>query len=211
MGLVDWIGALVRLAWSAYALDHMHAGERLTVLFEEVVLPCAAIVLERNDEEADALMTPRVRAVMNHCMDRIVAIFMSYARSDVYSSEARESLDTINLAELCFMCSEGKLLDTQLTLIQLTSIFDYVNTLAEEDADYEHDDRELDFDEFVLLIVRICFLREQWRSLLPFELTLQRWLHETFLPEYERLLDLKKRGLIDAKVRRNLNGSKSLL
>ena len=39
----------------------------------------------------------------------------------------------------------------------------------------------------------------------------QRWLYETFLPEYERLLDLKKRGLIDAKVRRNLNGSKSLL
>ena len=212
MGLVDWIGALVRLAWSAYnTIEHMHVGERLTVLFEEVVLPCAAIILDRNEDQADALMTPRVRAVMNHYVDRVVAIFMSYARSDVFSSEARESLDTINLAELCFMCTEGKLLDTRLTLIQLTSMFDYVNTLAEEDADYEHDDREMDFDEFVLLLVRICFLREQQRSHLPFELTLQHWLHATFLPDFEHLLHLKKRGLIDAKVRRNLNGTKSLL
>ena len=112
------------------------------------------------------------------------------------STGAMAAMGSINLQELVFMMREGKMLDDNLTMATLSSIFTAVNTSFEEAGD-DTDEQELDFNEFLQVIARTCHFKipERERSGTPFEETLQSWLQLIFVPIYRGLVKLKKDGV----------------
>ena len=56
-------------------------------------------------------------------------------------------------------------------------------------------DSELTFDEFCVLLARVCELKTAQQAQAElFAFRLQRWLHSTLLPVFREVKALKKRG-----------------
>ena len=112
-------GALVRLAWACLPPSPGGAGlastdgvgARLTRLLEGVVLPALDDVVNRADPLACTLERGRVRAVLEHYERDLRLIFSSYAAADQSkpaSGSVRKAADSVNLAELTYMVTEGR-------------------------------------------------------------------------------------------------------
>ena len=143
------------------------------------------------------LRSHHVAAILRHYEPDLLKIFNSYAQADQSAPGALGSLDTVSLPELIFAMKEGKMFDNNLTVAKLTSLFARINTAAEDDADGDDDAQELCFDEFVKLVAAVCDTKvpADTREGVPFELTLQSWLHLIFLPKFRTILKDKARGI----------------
>ena len=230
MSIQEWIGGLIRLAWSCFELPNDRAdgkgggggggggspergeaaaagdgaspkplrlGARITALIQEAVLPGAKDHLNKQDPMEEHLANRRVRAVLEFYAPEIREIFGSYAQADQNSAGSLTSLDTLNLNETLFMLKEGQLMDEKLTLLAVTSIFAAVNAGAEEEEEGDDDEAELCYDEFVVMLARVCDCKvpEDTRNDTPFENVLQTWLHDVVIPEFKMILQLKRRGV----------------
>ena len=207
MGLKEFVGALVRLAWqqlrpsspSPDAAAHPNrlrgVGARLTAFLVGAVLPSMEKKLAVADPMLSELARPRVRAILEHHDKDLRQIFASYAAADM-GVEAQAAQDSVNLAELMFMVKEGKLIDANLSVSAVSQIFSTVNAQSEEEEDGDDDESELVYDEWVQVIARCCNAKipEEARGGEPFEYTLQSWLQLVFVPTYKRLLKEKARG-----------------
>ena len=143
------------------------------------------------------LRSHHVAAILRHYEPDLLKVFNSYAQADQSAPGALGSLDTVSLPELIFAMKEGRMLDNTLTVAKLTSIFARTNATNEDDADGDDDVQELCFEEFVQLIAAVCDTKvpADTREGVPFELTLQSWLHLIFLPKFRTILKDKARGI----------------
>jgi len=100
-------------------------GERLRRLMEQAVLPASEHLLSDDDEafEAELFGSRRVRAITEYYKEFLVDVFAIYARSDAALNQKAGHLCKMNFAEVIFLCKEGNLLDEQLSLVQMTSLF----------------------------------------------------------------------------------------
>lgn len=101
--------------------------------------------------------SPRVLAIFKAHEAQLRHIFHTYAQADKSlkpkqpgskQKQGKGADNSINLRELLVMVKEGGLLDEELTVHNVTSIFNFVNSLSEEEGE---DDQamELDFDEML--------------------------------------------------------------
>ena len=128
----------------------------------------------------------------------VQAIFRSYAAANAIAGVNNSAtMDTLDLKEIEYMMKEGEMLDDNLTILKLKTLFDEVNSGAEEDG-LDDDADELVYAEFVDLLALICDAKvpEDTRGGEPFEYTLHAWLKLRFLPLYKRLLKEKQKGLL---------------
>ena len=70
-------------------------------------------------------------------------IFTSYAAADM-DIDAQAAQDSVNLTELMYMLTEGKLLDgVNLSISKVSQIFAHVNTSADEEEEGDEDEAAL--------------------------------------------------------------------
>jgi len=203
--LHEFIGSLVRLAWSCFTHGASGNGssatsnrecpltERIEPFMDLVLLPACAKMIEREDPFERVLRTARVQAIIEYYKKQLFPIYCSYAQAD----KSDEDAETINLKEIIYMYKEGAMFDEGFSLPQLIEIFTLVNQTFEELSE-DADETELIFDEFVSVVARTCDVKipEAKRGGGGFELTLQSWLHLYFIPKYEALMKEKRRGTI---------------
>ena len=172
--LHEFIGALVRVAWSAFPRGfHVEAagvvvgtvdvdevgdddeeadvGERLRCFLQCALFPLFEKMQEIADPLEAMMESERVRAVIRHHDPILRDVFEIYARADARSLGAMSSMDTINLPELVFLMKEGKLLDDTMTMAEVTQIFSKVNSSFGEAGD-DDNEMELSFEEFTQAI-----------------------------------------------------------
>ena len=193
MGCREFVGALVRLAW--LQLPKLGGvGERVTRFLNGAVFPALVSRLQIDDPMGEQLQRRRVRAILDHHDRDLRSIFRSYAAADM-DIDAQDAMDSVNLAELMYMCKEGRLLDAALTVSKVAAIFSQVNA-AEEDEGGDDDESELVYDEWVQVIARICDAKipEDKRGGECFEYTLQSWMQLVFVPCFKQLLKDKAKG-----------------
>ena len=210
MGQREFVGGLVRLAWAGISasIDRRPSavcaangvGARLHALLQDAILPALDEELKKADPMAHVLDVRRVRAIIQYYNPSLSQIFRAYAAADK-SIEAQTAQSSINLAELMFMCKEGRMIDSTLSGSRVSQIFYLVNMQSEQDAAAglggDDDESELTYDEFVQVIARICDAKipEASRGGEPFEYTLQAWLQLYFIPTYKPILKAKARGM----------------
>lgn len=80
---------------------------------------------------------------------------------------------------------------------QVMKIFTVVNAGSSEVEDADDNEQELDYEEFLQVIGRICdaAIPEANRGGEKFETSLQSWLQVVFLPPYKKLLRDKSQGI----------------
>ena len=99
--------------------------------------------LERGDPMAAVLDMPRSKAVIAFWEKDVRQIFTSYAAADM-DIDAQAAQDTVNLTELMYMLTEGKLLDgVNLSISKVSQIFAHVNTSADEEEEGDEDEAAL--------------------------------------------------------------------
>ena len=112
--------------------------------------------------------------------------------------------------QVLFFVKDGNLFDGgQLTHTEVTRLFtlsnlpdelDDENEMTKEDwelGDAEDDGDEISFNEFCKLLARICNCKipPENRGGNPFEVTLNNWLGLQIIPNYNRILKDKARGI----------------
>ena len=108
------------------------------------------------------------------------------------------TLESLNMAELLFMLKEANLLDDNLTVSKVGTIFTQVNVSSEEVEGGDEEEAELVFDEFLQVVVRLCDAkippanRENGEE---FVFTLQRWLKIMFIPTFKRIIKTTRQRL----------------
>ena len=119
------------------------------------------------------------------------------AQADQNSTAARDSFDSLNLQEIIFLLKEGGMFTNDFTVNQLMKIFTAVNARSSEMEEGDSDQQELDYEEFLQVIGRVCdaLIPEASRGGEKYETSLQSWLHFVFLPRYKKLLRDKSQGL----------------
>lgn len=198
MAIKEWIGALSRLAWACLPEKSMHIGERLNLLLTAYIIPAGRAVALKADPLEETLTSRRVVSLMEYFAKDLAPIFKAYAAADQTGAEAQATLDSINMAELLFMLKEANLLDDNLTVSKVGTIFTQVNVSSEEVEGGDEEEAELVFDEFVQVVVRICNAKIPPEMREPgeeFVFTLQRWLKLIFIPKFKQLVKDKQRGI----------------
>ena len=92
---------------------------------------------------AAVLDMPRCKAVISFWEREVRQIFTSYAAADM-DIDAQAAQDSVNLTELMYMLTEGKLLDgVNLSISKVSQIFAHVNTSADEEEEGDEDEAAL--------------------------------------------------------------------
>ena len=196
MVILEFINALIRMAWECYPAPSSGIGSRLNALLERAVMPGSAHLIESNDPMEAELRSKRVLAITDYYSNQVYDIFKVFAAADV-SLTGQAALETLSFPELVFMMKQGNMIDAKLTVAQLTEIFAKVNAQASDDGNKDDDATELDFSEFKTLLCRIanCKIPQEDRFGEPFENTWKAFLHLRFIPVYKTVVKDMKRGL----------------
>ena len=197
MVIYEFIHALVRMAWECYPTPNTGVGARLNALLERAVLPGSSHLTESSDPMEAELNSRRVQAVTQYYSDELKKVFHTFAESDV-SLSGQATLSTMSFAELVFMVKTAGLIDSNLTIAGLTTIFAQVNSQAADDGEKDEDGDELSFPEFKNCICRIANAKipVDARGGEPFEYTWHAFLQIVFLPKMKAAMKDMKRGLL---------------
>jgi hypothetical protein len=184
MVLYEFIHALIRLAWECYETSNTGIGTRLNALLERAVLPGSSHLIDNADPMEAELNSKRVQAITAYYSDSLYEVFQVFAASDV-SVTAQAHLETMSFAELVFLIKQAEIIDSNLTVTQLTSIFAQVNMQAADDGEKDDDAEELNFDEFKNCMCRVANAKipAKNRGGEPFEFTWHSFLQIIFLPK----------------------------
>lgn len=196
MVLIEFIHALIRLAWDCFPDPSTGIGTRLNKLLERAVLPGSAHFLESNDPMEAELRSKRVQAITEYFSNDLNECFQVFAASD-QSLSGQTTQDSMSFAELIFMLKAGGMIDSNLTVAQITAMFALINAQGADDGEKDDDAQELNFGEFKALICRIANAKipASARGGEPFEFTWQAFLQIVFLPKYRSVIKDMKRGL----------------
>lgn len=204
----EFIHALIRLSWTCYPSgkggksDHGKSsandgiGERMRKLLEQGVMPGSEHLMQNDDAfEAELYSSKRVKAITDYYKEFLMDVFQCYSRSDVTLNQKAGHLQKLNFAEVIFMCKEGQLLDEQLSLVRMTSLFVKTNALGETMGDDDEGGLdELTFEEYTWLLARIANAKFPNRNGEPFSETWKSFLQLIFVPRFRKLLKAKKQG-----------------
>ena len=103
----------------------------------------------------------------------------------------------MNFAEVVFMAKEGNLLDDQLSLVALTTLFVKTNAMGEASGmDDDNGLDELTYPEYTALLARIANAKfpPETRGGEPFAECWRSFLQLLFVPRFRKLLKAKKQG-----------------
>ena len=196
MVLVEFIHALIRMAWECYPTPSTGMGARLNALLERAVLPGSAHLLESNDPMEAELRSRRVQAITEYFSDDLHELFAVFAAAD-QSLNGQTTQESMSFAELIFMLKAGGMIDANLTVAMITAMFAQINAQGADDGEKDDDAQELNFSEFKTLICRIANAKipPKNRGGEPFEHTWHAFLQIIFLPKYRAVVKDMKRGL----------------
>ena len=195
MAPFQWIAALIEISWHCF--PGLVGIESRLARCADVVLDYVLPLVDSVKQKRAALNSTNVRALFSFFDKDLRSIFRAYAAADQGASVGDAStLESLNLAELSFMMKEGKMLDENLTMVKLKSVFAEANAGAEEEG-IDEDESEMSYEEFLPALALICDAKipEPKRGGEAFEYTLHAWLQLQFVPTYRRLLKDKERGL----------------
>ena len=135
-----------------------------------------------------------------HFAPDIKAAFHTYCVADVQAAYAGKSLETLNVNELQLMLSDAGLVEGNVTVARVESIFVAASAQLRASAEPSNEEAAaLDFDEFCVALAMVCDAKvpETARGEgEPFEVTLHAWLQLSFLPTMRRVL--KRRSSVVA-------------
>lgn len=193
---IEFIHALIRLAWECYPTANTGIGARLNALLERAVLPGSSHLTESSDPMEAELSSKRVQAITSYYNDDLKTVFRTFAVSD-QGIAGQGHLETMSFAELVFMVKQSELIDGNLTVAGLTSIFAQVNNQAADDGVKDDDGDELSFPEFKNCICRIANAKipVSNRGGEPFEHTWHAFLQILFLPRMKAVMKEMKKGI----------------
>ena len=196
MVLYEFIHALVRLAWKCYERPATGIGYRLNSLLEKSVIPGSSHFIASEDPMEAELASLRVKAITEHFAKDLSYVFNVFAGTDI-SLEGQAHMDSMSFAELVFLIKAAELIDANLTVTRLTSIFNQVNQGAADDGEKDDDSQELSLSEFKSLMARVADAKipKESRGGEPFEYTWHSFLQLIFLPKIKKVIKDMKRGV----------------
>eukprot|EP00322_Chrysochromulina_rotalis_P018740 CAMPEP_0115871890 /NCGR_PEP_ID=MMETSP0287-20121206/23126_1 /TAXON_ID=412157 /ORGANISM="Chrysochromulina rotalis, Strain UIO044" /LENGTH=378 /DNA_ID=CAMNT_0003326759 /DNA_START=1 /DNA_END=1137 /DNA_ORIENTATION=+ len=194
MAPFQWIAALVECSWACF--PQLEGIEARLAACTDTILNVVLPLIDGVKQKRASLNSENVRALFAYFNKDLREIFRSYAAADqgaVVNDSA--SLESLNIAELAFMLKEGEVLDENLTIMKMKSIFAEANASAEEEG-IDEDESEMTFEEFLPALALICDTKipDHKRGGDAFEKTLYAWLQLQFIPTFRRLLKEKQRG-----------------
>ena len=177
MEIKEFVAGVIRLAQAVYpTLISMAA--RLQKLIEEHIRPQCTKVLQAKDDVSEMLehkdedtMFTVLQMIQSDVGKVLYEVFKNYAEADNDGPQPaagpeptdplEETDETINEKEFLLMLSDGNLIDNKLTKREVRQIFLKVNLdddIAgdEEGGEVTSSGSELDFDEFIEVVVRIA-------------------------------------------------------
>ena len=199
MALFQWVGAMVEVGWKCF--PELEGVEfRLEAALDAVFAVSLPLIDRAKQKRAGLLSGPRVEALFDHFGADLKAVFRTYCVADVQAAFAGKSLEMLNIHELQLMMQEAGIVDGNITMARVESIFGVAKAEGlNEGVDNESD--TLSYEEFCMVLSLLCDAKvpEERRGDEPFEYALHAWLQLSFVPAARRAVKARVKTVGRAK------------